>query len=431
MEVRKFFAALLTATAPLITLSLAACGPTKTEEAVFPKVGAHCAQKALQGRHIARWTDGHISLVPASAGNSRSELIANFVRPNLAQLDRIEPDYPVHLNDSSLCDFAGSLAKADNWGAVRINADQAWQQNARGQNVVVAIVDSGVDTTHPQLTGRALKNPAENGTDPLGQDRATNGIDDDNNGYIDDSAGFNFTNDTPTPNDPVCHGTHVGGIIAAHHTDNQAGEANHVQGIAPEAKILPLAFIDASGNGTIFNAMRAIDYAQARGAKIINASWGGGDCSTLLRDQIEKLAEQNVIFVAAAGNSGNNLEYAPEFPAAFTLSSQLTVGASGLFDYRANFSNYSSTLVHTFAPGVDIISTLPGNKMASESGTSMATPFVSGALAALLSFRPQATPSQLRLALLGSVKQNVNYENASRGRIDLGAAITELSRILP
>ena len=398
----------------LLALTAVGCSQTKTSETVFPKVSSQCEDSSIQGRYVVRWASGRVTL---HKGGDRSEVLKNFVEKNLDRLELVEPDYRLVLPKS-----AGDLPRTavnsvDNWGAVRINADVAWAQGSRGGGITVAVIDSGMDIEHSQLRNQLAVNSNE---------VAGNGLDDDHNGFVDDVSGFDFTTDSPAVHDSNSHGTHVSGIIAAEHQDNKAGVRSYVQGIAPEAKILPLTFIDSSGSGSLYDAMRAIDYATARGVRVINASWGGAGCSTIMRDQIGALYSKKIVFVAAAGNSGLNIDYSPEYPAAFNLLSQITVGATGDFDSRAQFSNYGDEAVHIFAPGVDIVSTLPNQMMGAMSGTSMATPMVVGAVAVLLGAKPQATMEELRRALYVSAHFDSTYRNVSRGRIDLGAALSKL-----
>jgi subtilisin family serine protease len=222
------------------------------------------------------------------------------------------------------------------------------------------------------------------------------------------------------------HGTHVAGIIAAQHDDN-LHMTGYVQGIAPQAKILPVKFLGEDG-GTMSGALRSIDYAISRGAKIINASWGGTGCSLSLRQKVSEVANRNILFVAAAGNNGVNLERYPEYPAAFNLPTQITVGAIGETLFMANYSNYSTEYVHIFAPGSQVVSTIPGQAYAAYSGTSMATPFVAGAAAVLLSARPDLSPADLRRLLFTTVQQDNTYSNLTRGRLNLGSAVNALSQ---
>jgi subtilisin family serine protease len=322
-----------------------------------------------------------------------------------------------------------STTYADNWGQQDVGASAAWQAGDYGAGVIVAVVDTGVDIYHDQLKKQIAVNSGETGVDANGNSKADNGIDDDGDGYIDNAFGYDFTVNAALTGDNSYHGTHVDGVIAAEHTDTVAAGSTHVEGLAPKAKILPLAFLDSSGSGIMSDGVRAIEYAVAQGAKVINASWGGPTCSRSLRDTITGLSARNVIFVAAAGNSGSNIDRYPEYPASLNLAAQLTVGATGDHGNMANYSNYGAAAVHLFAPGSSIISTLPGNVMGSLSGTSMATPFVSGAVALLLSAVPDSTPAQVRAALYNSATKRSDYLNSSKGRLNLASAISELHRI--
>lgn len=404
----------------IYALALTACGQPKTSEEVFPTLSDECRERSIAKRYVVRWNDSTVTLLKAE---SDEDVRRNFVEKNLAKLERVEPDFRVSLARESNLHTRAGVRVADNWGAARVNAGGAWAKGANGQGIVVAVVDTGVDLNHSQLASQIEKNSGEMGLDARSRNKETNGVDDDKNGFVDDVAGYDFAGNSAQVQDYDSHGTHVSGIIAANHSDLSPGQRNYVQGIAPQAKILPLAFIDSSGSGSLYDAMKAIDYAVTRKVQVINASWGGSVCSKILRDQIAGLADKGIIFVSAAGNAGSNIDFVAEYPAAFNLPSQLTVGAVGTFDNRADFSNYGVKNVHIFAPGVDIISTVPGNSMEAMSGTSMATPLMAGAVAALLSHRPNATYEQIRDALFGSARTDRSYQNQSHGRADLGAAI--------
>ena len=192
--------------------------------------------------------------------------------------------------------------------------------------------------------------------------------------------------------------------------------------------------MDDTGSGDLPVAIRAIQYAASRGARVINASWGGTYCSQAMKETIAALEGEGVLFVAAAGNNGDglqasgmSLESLPVFPAAIGASGQITIGASTSRDYMAGFSNFSYTLVDLVAPGSNIFSTYPGGGYKLESGTSMATPFVSGAAALLFGAHPTATVAQVKAALLGSVDRGP-FAVASQGRLNVKAALDELAR---
>ncbi len=406
-----------------LTFFLINCGQNqvKSIETVFP-TSAKCegASVAEDSSYIALWEDGSITKETAP---SRDALAQSFVKPHLQKLKLVEPNYAMKLNaDLEAIKQQDIVTQADNWGVSRIQADAFWQNDQYGNDILVAVIDSGVDITHTQLRNRKYINSAE---------IPNNGIDDDNNGYIDDVNGWDFVTDTKNIVDHTGHGTHVAGIIAAEHSDKHAQAMNYVQGVAPRAKILPLAFLNNSGAGTLGGALLAIRYAIKQGAKIINASWGGDSCSAILEQEILGLASKNIYFVAASGNgnssgTGINLDRFPnQFPAVINGDSQFTVGAVGIFDMMTSFSNYGRNYVHLFAPGQNIVSTVPGG-MAASSGTSMATPFVSGALALILQAKPNITYAEARQILYASAFKSINYPNASQGRMSLPGVVTAL-----
>jgi subtilisin family serine protease len=410
----------------IFAFTLTACGKQVTSSQTFQKPTEECAADVAPNQYIIRYRDGSVKSVVAP---SLEEFFRKHVDAELAQIAYTEPDFIVDTNSTPVHADATSI---DNWGVVRVAADALWSAAIRGAGIAVAVVDSGMDLTHSQLRNQLYKNAGEQGLDSSGRDKSSNGIDDDANGLVDDAGGWDFVGNRPLQGDYQAHGSHVSGIVAAEHSDTTAGAKAYVQGMAPAAKILPLAFLGADGRGTMSMGVQAIQYAVKRGARVINASWGGAFCSKSLRDTVASLSS-NVIFVAAAGNGdrngGYNIDIYHDYPASFNLPSQLTVGATGSFDLMTYFSNYGTTGVHIFAPGEAIISTVPGGFEALD-GTSMAAPIVSGAVALLLSAEPSATAAQVRQALYASAYKQGNFMNASSGRLDLRTALTELRRAM-
>ncbi|NJM10215.1 MAG: S8 family serine peptidase [Bdellovibrionaceae bacterium] len=404
---------------------LSACGKQRTASSAFEKASDTCTSDILPKRFVVKYYDGRIEMVQAE---SRQEFIDGFLSERLDQIEFAEHDFAVKSSVAEARANAAETAFADNWGAARVNVSALWQQNVRGAGVIVAIVDTGMDLNHPQLRKQLATNPDEMGLDAQGRDRSNNGVDDDGNGFVDDSAGYDFSRNRPLQGDYTGHGTHIAGIIAGAHDDVEAQPADYVQGMAPAAKVLPLAFLDESGSGSMLNGVYAIRYAVQRGAKVINASWGGADCSRSLKETIAGLESQGVILVTASGNDAQNVDRMPMYPASLDFASQIVVGAVGEHDYMAEFSNYGSNRVHIFAPGSQIVSTYPGGQLASLSGTSMATPFVTGAVALLLSADPLAPVTKIRQVLYTSATKRAEYLNASRGRMNLAQALSELRR---
>ena len=293
-------------------------------------------------------------------------------------------DTTVHVSTSNDPE-AGSLWGL--FGTQGINATAAWDLTDTLAPVVVAVIDSGVDTNHPDLAANIWTNPDE---------IAGNGIDDDGNGLVDDIHGWDFVEDDATPNDPNGHGTHVAGTIAAVR-DNGIG----VAGVADNAQIMALRFLNAEGSGYTSDALASLEYAIDKGAPISNNSWGGGSFNTALSSLIASNADTH-LFVAAAGNSGLNIDSSPQYPAAYTATNILSVAAHNSSGSLASFSNYGTTAVDISAPGVSIRSTEPGTGYRNLSGTSMAAPHAAGVAALLLGTDTQLTPSETIDILLQS-----------------------------
>ncbi len=387
------------------SLTLAACGNVGRFSQSFHESSPQCAEAAVPTRYVVHEKFGGIKIEIVS----REELEQKYSDPDLLEnIEAIEPDYKISVQEEKEAASSGD----GNWGIDAVNVGGPWSAGFYGQNVMVAVIDSGMDIYHPQLRGRVVANSAEMTGRP--------GVDDDNNGYVDDITSWNFGANSADVADELGHGTHVAGIIAAEHTGNIADP----RGVAPGANLLPISFIDGSGSGYISNAIRALDYARARGAKIINASWGGGSCSTILQQKIEALKAAGIIFVAAAGNAGNNIDLILEYPASLNLENQITVGSVGALNELSDFSNFGSATVHLLAPGANILSTFPGGYR-HMTGTSMATPFVAGAAALLKGAFPQASYSQIKTAILNSVVAG-NYPVQTRGRLNIGAAFSYL-----
>ncbi len=265
----------------------------------------------------------------------------------------------------------------------KIQVPQAWDALPTLQPVIVAVLDTGVNITHPDLMNSIWQNSAEAAGAPK--------VDDDNNGYVDDLHGWNFVNGSNDVSDDNGHGTHLAGIIAAT-TDNKIG----VAGIAPNARIMPVKVLDKNGYGSYANVAGGIIYATDMGARIIELGFAGTGSSELMQNAINYALAHNVLIIAAAGNSGNTTTY---YPAGY--DGVIAVSALDANDKLASFSS-SGNDVSLSAPGVGIISTGLSDNYPYMSGTSMASAEVSG-IAALLVGQPQFTDmSDLRSALLGS-----------------------------
>ena len=289
-----------------------------------------------------------------------------------------------------------------------IDAPEAWDYTTGTGQTVVAVIDTGVDYNHDDLRANIWVNSGE---------IAGNGLDDDGNGYIDDLHGYDFANNDSNPMDDNGHGTHVSGTIGAV-GDNGLG----VVGVNWHTKIMALKFLDESGSGYLSNAIRALDYAVANGARLSNNSWGGGGYEATLGMAIARASSVGHIFVAAAGNSASNNDVTASYPASYAYENVVAVAATDQNDNLASFSNYGASTVDIAAPGVSIYSTLPGNSYGSYSGTSMATPQVAGALSLYLDANPSATASQAITALYQSADAILSLSNRVAGsrRLNIG-----------
>jgi subtilisin family serine protease len=395
---------------------LAACGRTATTSdpsQIFPEPTApalaECNSQLIPNKFIVQWENGDISV---EHGENREKFIKSFIAPRMGKIKHVEYDQVLKLH-SDVPSLAPTALPPATWGQSMINASTAWSRGITGDGVLVAVIDTGVDISHRQVKSRIFQNTKE----LLG----TTGVDDDGNGYIDDINGWNFFSGQPLIGDNQYHGTHVAGVIAADHSGS-------VLGVAPQAQILPLAFLGPKGNGELSSALKAMEYSISMGAKVVNASWGGGGCSRTMENLIGQMSAKGIFFVAAAGNDSLNLDETSEFPASFGslgYEGMLVVGASTYLDFLAGFSNFGVNPVHVVAPGDEILSLMPQNKTAYLSGTSMAAPFVSGAVAALFSHPSKPSLQKIRAALLSTVRSGT-FRVSTRGRIDVAAAIQYL-----
>lgn len=309
-----------------------------------------------------------------------------------------------------------SLTFTQNYSNVKMT--QAWSimkaLNPAVAKPVVAIIDTGVDANHT-----VLKNSKSFWSNP--KEIPANGVDDDLNGYIDDTYGWNFVNNSPVPSDDEGHGTHVAGIVVGTGLDIFSPNLDE-----SKIAIMPLKFLDGSGAGTTANAIKAIYYAVNNGANVINNSWGGPDYSSSLLEALTYAYDHKVLIVSAAGNSAKNNDTSAMYPANYGVPSNISVAATSDSDKLASFSNYGGQSVNVASPGVYIYSTIPNNMFGSMSGTSMAAPFVAGMAALALREAPALSGYQLKNMIISSVNPIGTLTNkvTSGGRIDSYALIS-------
>ncbi len=415
-----------------------------------------CAPKSLRNSYVL------ITKSPIGVNN-----LINAAKKGV--VGHIEPDYPIELFEDSLFNQEWGLNNIGqpHWAVQRnpecyddslilvsgnedsdIDAPEAWsfEEAADRETVLVGVLDSGCDSTHPDLQGAIFRNKGE---------IPNNGIDDDNNGFVDDYWGWDFSGDSALivpsqdndPTDQHGHGTHVSGIIASR--ENGIGTV----GVARYSKILPIKIFP---NATVSVAVQGILYAVLMGAKVINASWGSPYRSTILEEAIDYAKRQGVIFSVAAGNSGETDDPSIFFPASSPLT--IAVGASDHFDRRAPFSSYGEEL-DLLAPGSAIVSLRaegtdmygegpcpePGVHIIDEnwyiaSGTSMAAPFVSGAIAVMEGVSYGMDPDLVKDLLLGSADDLTDPNGdgsyypgwdiySGYGRVNLYNALSEVPKL--
>ena len=359
-----------------------------------------------------------VILVKRPVIETRASVIATLSKNPLVEL--VEPNYiyratagaPSLPNDPGLSRLWGMIntgqqvvGDSGNFtgkAGVDIDAQKAWQIETGSRDVIVAVIDTGVNWNNPELVPNIYTNEAELNGQP--------GIDDDNNGCVDDIHGCDFVGGDGNPMDVFGHGTHVAGTIGA-----AANDSTGIVGVAWNVRILPVRFLGDDGGGSLADAIKSIDYAIAMKANIMNNSWGGGGFSQTLMDAIIRAKDAGILFLAAAGNSGNDNDSSPEYPATYQVDNVMSVAAIDPTGAVADFSNFGKSTVHIAAPGVNIVSyTMRG--LESWSGTSMATPHVAGVAALLLSQDTTQNYVALKSRLLNSARPMA----ALRGRVNTG-----------
>lgn len=340
-----------------------------------------------------------------------SELVHVIVDSEIARktlyenpdIEFIEPNFILSLHPVAVGAEALPVPDAENYNQSRggTQVPESWaiqRASGEGTKAIVAVIDTGLDKMHPVFkeSGAIWENKAEINGLP--------GKDDDNNGYVDDKHGWDFTSNRPDYADDNGHGTHVAGIVLGvglNIFSSPIGES--------KIKIMALKFIDSSGSGTASSAVSAIHYAVRNGAKVINSSWAGPSYSRALEEAYIYAYHRGVVIVSAAGNSNSNNDVAAVYPASFATPNNISVLATSDDDVKAWFSNYGVAKVSVAAPGEAILSAVPNklNPTAGSfqymSGSSMAAPFVAGLAALIFRESPQLTAFQVKKIILESV----------------------------
>ena len=313
------------------------------------------------------------------------------------------------------------------WGLKKSDAARAWSVTQGSRDVLIAVIDTGIDENHEDLKANIWTNPGETGTDNKGKNKSTNGIDDDENGFVDDVHGWNFVSNNNRLDDNHGHGTHIAGIIGAE-AENRKG----ISGIAPKVSIMVLKYFDPKVPNTdnLKNTIASIQYAVKMGAHIINYSGGGTDYS---QDEFEavSLAEQKgILFVAAAGNERSNSDQHHYYPADYKLKNIISVTAIDQTTEVLASSNYGTETVDIAAPGQNILSCLPNNSYGLMTGTSQATAFVTGAAALVMSHKGQyyqAVDVKKYILATGDTSQSLFAKTRTARQLNLFKSLTILS----
>lgn len=345
--------------------------------------------------------------------------VASFSR-DLTVHGQSLPDDPAFVTQWALNNMGQESGTSD----ADIDAPEAWNITTGDSSVVVGIIDTGIDYTHPDLASNIWTNPRE---------IPGNGIDDDENEFIDDVHGYDFRNNDGNPMDDNGHGTHVAGTIGAVGNNGQG-----VVGVNWNVSLMALKFLDANNEGYTADAIRATCYATMMrtrlespvNLRVLNNSWVVAGYNSGLEEAIAEAGDADILFVTAAGNGdaqghGVDVDQYPVYPACFDLENIISVAASDRNDQLAQFSNYGRQSIDVAAPGVGILSTAPGVAYAAHDGTSMATPHVSGTAALICASVPGATAEEVRKAILTSTdpKPGMQDKLATGGRLNAWGAL--------
>jgi subtilisin family serine protease len=352
-------------------------------------------------------------------GPSSTQMAAEAAAPS-ARAWMLPQEKPVIVRLPRQSAAMAAPAAPPSGAGVDIHAAEGWNVQTNARRIIVAVLDTGVRYTHEDLAANMWRNPGE---------IAGNGVDDDKNGVVDDVFGYNAVASNGDPMDDNGHGTHCAGIIGAA-SNNAAG----ISGVAWNVQIMACKFLKADGGGSNSDALLCLDYAARMGAVIISNSWGSkGEPSEALTNAVRQLNDAGILFVVSAGNDSQNIDVHTYNPAGLDLPNVVTVGSIDADGQPSGFSNYGIDRVHLFAPGGKILSTFNKDDMSYTrlSGTSMATPFVSGALALLKAQAPfQDRPADLVKRLMGSLRPLPSLDGKCKtgGMLDLQRLLESTSR---
>lgn len=338
----------------------------------------------ISSRNMTDYKPGLYLVEPEKTGDLHMKKALMMLRNN-RDVEYAEPDYIVSIGTTRPSDPDIN----ELWGMEQIQALEAWDIRTGAEDIVVAVIDTGVDFNHPDLEDNMID-------------------------------GFDFENNDANPMDDNRHGTHCAGTIGAVGNNNVG-----VAGVAWNVRIMPLKFLDSTGSGSTADAILCIDFAIANGAHIMSNSWGGGGFNQALFDAIERAREADILFIAAAGNDSADNDRDLYYPASYDLDNIIAVASTNENDDLSNFSNFGATTVDIAAPGSNIFSTTPNDGYTVLSGTSMATPHVAGAAALIKAVNPKWDYEKIRDFLFDTVDTltDLNGVVATGGRLNVFNAL--------
>lgn len=314
------------------------------------------------------------------------------------------------------------------WGVEKSQALKAWEITQGSDQIIVAVIDTGCDLQHEDLAGNYWANPGEQGIDSKGRPKNSNRVDDDNNGFIDDEYGWNFSGNNSDLTDNHGHGTHIAGIIGA-----RSNNGKGIVGISPEVRVMCLKYFDPKVNSDhLKNTITSIYYAVKMGAHIINYSGGGLESSAEEKAAIQLARDKGILFVAAAGNERSNSDVKKYYPADYGLDNIISVTAINPDNQVLPSSNYGTETVDLAAPGQGILSTLPGSQYGLMTGTSQATAFVTGAAVLVKAHHKNFNYLDIKKYILstGDVKDSLVSKTRSSRQLNLFKSLVMMDQTL-
>lgn len=380
----------------------------------------------INGKVLRAHNDLNLVVIAKPSIQNRESSIEDIM--SSGQFDVVEPNYIYRAknlpNDPDLGKLWGlkNIGQADTdkqvgVSGIDIDMERAWKIATDSSSIITAIIDTGMDINHNDLKANLWVNTAELNGQP--------NVDDDNNGVTDDIHGASFVDPaSPSGNnrDDHGHGSHCAGSIGANGDDGTG-----IVGVGWKAQLMGVKFLGADGSGSLEGAIKSIEYANKMGAKILSNSWGGGGFSQILKDMIDNTNKSGALFVAAAANDGSNNDDQPVYPASYDVPNIISVAALDNRGNLASFSNYGKKTVHIAAPGVNILSSVRGGSYDTWSGTSMATPHVSGVAALVWAQEPGLSNLELKERILKSARPLASMRNkvSTGGLLNAYYALTQ------